>query len=86
MLAIRKNWSDMLALPDLSIGWQVTKVDVSPAGEMAYAHGTYEMGYTDPKGKPVKDHGKWVDVFKKGTDGKWKAVVDIINSDVPAAQ
>jgi ketosteroid isomerase-like protein len=38
----------------------------------------------DPKGKPVNDKGKYVTVYGKQPDGKWKVVVDIFNSDLPA--
>ena len=37
----------------------------------------------DPQGKPVNDRGKYVVVWKKQSDGNWKAVADIINSDLP---
>ena len=34
---------------------------------------------------PVADRGKFVEVWKKQADGKWKVVADIFNSDLPAA-
>ena len=43
------------------------------------------MTMTDPKTKqPVTDHGKYVTIFRKQADGKWKAVEDMISSDMPA--
>ena len=51
---------------------------------MVYTQGTYSMTMSDPKsGKPVTDNGKYLTVFKKQADGKWKAVADMINSDGP---
>ena len=82
--AIRKNWADMLGLPSAAVTWQVAKVDVSTSGDMAYAHGTYQFSFNDPQGHAVQDHGKFLDVFKKQTDGKWKAVADIFNTDLPS--
>ena len=39
---------------------------------------------TNPKTKkPVTDKGKYVTVYKKQADGSWKAVADILNSDMP---
>ena len=32
-----------------------------------------------------EDHGKYVEVWNKQADGKWKAVADIFNSDLPVA-
>jgi ketosteroid isomerase-like protein len=37
----------------------------------------------DTSGKPVNDHGKFVEVREKQADGKWKCGTDIWNSDLP---
>ena len=50
---------------------------------LAYVMGVYQFTQKDPQGKPVTDHGKTVEVWKKQADGKWKTVVDIFNSDLP---
>jgi ketosteroid isomerase-like protein len=39
----------------------------------------------DPTGKPVNDRGKFLEVWKKQADGKWKCTMDIWNSDLPAS-
>ncbi|MCX6635202.1 MAG: DUF4440 domain-containing protein, partial [Acidobacteria bacterium] len=57
---------------------------VARSGDVAYSHGTYAMTMNDAKGKPVNDKGKFVTVYRKQPDGKWKVVADIINSDLPA--
>jgi len=57
---------------------------VAQSGELAYLSGTYELTLNDASGKPVKDRGKYVEVWKKQADGTWKATVDIWNSDLPA--
>jgi len=80
--ARRKIWIDMLALPALSIAWQVSKVDVSSSGDLAYVYGPYQMSYNDPKGNQIKDRGKYVDVWKKRPDGKWTCVADTFNTDL----
>ena len=83
--ALRKAWTAMLAIPGFSISWQPTKVEVARSGDLGYSQGNYELVVNDPKGNPVKDHGKYVVVWKKQADGSWKAVTDIFNSDLPAA-
>ena len=50
---------------------------------MAYVLGTYQLTMKDPQGNPVNDHGKFVEVWRKQADGKWKAVADTFNSDLP---
>ena len=80
--SIRATWARYLAIPGFSNpGWQITKVEVSRAGDLAYAQGTYETSLEDPQGKSAIERGKWVDVWKKQTDGTWKIVADISNTD-----
>ncbi len=81
--AIRAVWTQLLANPDVS--WQTTRVEVSSAGDLAYATGTYEITVDASEDNPVSEIGKWVAVWKKQADGSWKCVADIFNSDQPAA-
>ena len=83
--AIRSAWKEMLGRPGAGISWKATKVEVAKSGDLAYVSGTYEETMTDATGKPVKDHGKYVEIFKKQADGTWKVVADIWNSDLPAS-
>ena len=83
--AIRSAWKEMLTSPGAAISWKATKVEVATSGDLAYVSGTYEETMTDASGKPVKDHGKYVEIFKKQADGTWKVVADIWNSDLPAS-
>ena len=82
---IRSAWKEMLTSPGAAIRWKATKVEVAKSGDLAYVSGTYEETMTDASGKPVKDHGKYVEIFKKQADGAWKVVADIWNSDLPAS-
>ena len=82
--AIRKSASEMMAIPGLTLSWQPTKVEASRGGDLAYSIGTYQGTMSDAKGKPVADRGKYVTVWRKGPDGKWKVLADIYNSDLPA--
>ena len=83
--AIRSAWKEMLTTPGAAISWKATKVQVAQAGDLAYVSGTYEETMTDASGQSVKDHGKYVEIFKKQADGTWKVVADIWNSDLPAS-
>jgi uncharacterized protein (TIGR02246 family) len=82
--AIRKGWQDLLATPGLIISWKTTKVEVAKSSDLACLSGTYEVTMNDPSGKPMNDHGKYVEVWEKQADGKWKCATDIWNSDLPA--
>src|SRR5438094_9057866 len=82
---IRSAWKEMLTSPGAAIRWKATKVEVAKSGDLAYVSGTYEETMTDTSGKPVNDHGKYVEIFEKQADGTWKVVADIWNSDLPVA-
>ena len=80
--AIRAVWASLLG-PNISVSWQVSKIEVSRSSDLAYVMGVYTLTVKDPKGKPVTDQGKLVEVWKKQADGNWKTVADIFNSDLP---
>ncbi len=82
--AIRQWTSELVANPGFAVSWQPTTVEVSTAGDLGYTVGTYELTLHDVQGNPVTDRGKYVTVWKKQPDGKWKVVADIFNSDLPA--
>jgi uncharacterized protein (TIGR02246 family) len=82
--AIRKVWKDLLENPGAVISWTTTKVEVAKSGDMAYSSGTYELTMNDASGNLAKDRGKYLEVWEKQTDGKWKCGADIWNSDLPA--
>ncbi len=83
--AIRAHLSEEYSRPGFAISWQTTKVEESRSGDLAYSHGTYEVTVNDPEGNPVTDKGKWVPAWEKQPGGTWKVVIDIWNSDGPAA-
>jgi uncharacterized protein (TIGR02246 family) len=81
---IRAALKPMLSDPNFAITFSSTKVDVAKSGDLAYAQGTYSMTMTDPKSHaPATDRGKYITVFKKQGDS-WKAVEDMLSSDMPA--
>jgi ketosteroid isomerase-like protein len=83
--AIRKIWQDMLASPGVATSWKATKVEVAKSGDLGFVSGTYEFNMNDASGKPVTDKGKYVEVWEKQADGKWKCGTDTWNSDLPAS-
>src|SRR5947199_8370139 len=82
--AIRKVWQDLVAGPGLAIRWKTTKVEGAKSGDLDCLSGTYALMMNDASGKPVSDHGKYVEVWEKRANGKWKCGTDIWNSDLPA--
>jgi len=81
--SIREAWAGMLG-PNVAVSWTASKIEVAKAGDLAYSYGTYAMAITDPKGGPaINDRGKFLEIWRKQADGKWKCIVDTFNSDLP---
>ena len=79
--AIREEWEHILAIPDFSS--QTTMRDAKVSGDLAYTYGTYNARMMGEDGKPVEEPGKFVSIWRRGQDGKWRIVVDTYNTDVP---
>ncbi len=83
--AIVKGYAGMLASVKIS-AFSAKTEDVMVSGDLAVETGAGEWTFTPPKGKPMTDKVKYLTVWKKQTDGSWKVVRDINNSDLPAAK
>jgi len=83
--AIRASAKQFLDDKNFSLTFATSEVEVSKSGDLAYSHGTFAATQTGAKtGKPVKETGKYVTVYRKTADGSWKAILDINNADAPA--
>lgn len=81
--AIRGLWGDMVKLPDLTLHWIPTKIQiVSPT--VATEYGTYTDSYNGPQGK-ISDAGSYLTVWKK-INGQWRVAYDVPVSSVPLPQ
>ena len=74
-----KGMMDMMKVDAASF----TTTDVMVSGDMAIETGTYDMTTTMKGAKPVSDKGKYMTLWKRQSDGSWKAIRDINNSDGP---
>ena len=81
--AIRGLWQSMLGSSGFSGGWSATRVEVARSGDLGYVSGTYEFAERDAGGQPMTDKGKYLEVWKKQSDGSWKCVIDMFSSDLP---
>ena len=78
-----KAFKPLMADPNFSLSFTGVAADIAKSSDIAYTQGTYTMTVSDPKGKPLTDKGKYLTVWKKQADGSWKAVEDILNTDLP---
>lgn len=80
--AVAEMWGHLLSLPNVTLTFGPTLIESAESGELAYEVGTYALGF-DKGAERVEDRGKYVVVWKR-LGGSWKAVADILNSDLPA--
>ena len=77
--AIRRYVTEGFRLPGFSIRWETSAFEVSASGDMAYGLGTNVVTMNDPEAKVITERGRGVTVWRKGTDGIWRCVIDIWN-------
>jgi len=81
--AIRKSAEDMAKMDMKVTMFEPTTLKVIPDGKLITEIGTYKIKLTVPgMDQPVEDHGKYLTLWEKQTDGSLKVKVEIWNSDV----
>ena len=78
--AIRAMVTSVFAIPGFHITWTPESAVVSAAGDLAYTFGTNAVTMPDAKGKLVTENGRYITVWRKGADGRWRCVMDYTNS------
>ena len=79
--AIRSGWTEALKLPNYSVHWTPTKIDVA-SSRVATEYGTYTESYNGPDGKAVTDGGNYVTIWRK-INGHWRVALDAPNTTSP---
>lgn len=83
--AIREGIGGMMQDPNFRLSFTADEVIVSRSGDLAYETGKYSMTMSGPDGRPSREQGSYVVIWRKQADGRWKVVVDAPISDAPAA-
>ena len=78
--AARTVWAG-IADPNYSLSWKASNAGVSASGEMGFTSGTFVENIKGTDGKTTTATGKFLCVWKKQKDGKWKAIHDMWNYD-----
>jgi uncharacterized protein (TIGR02246 family) len=76
----------MQGLLDMGVrSLDVEPIDVREAGDMTVEYGRYTLGIEPEGAEAVSDKGKYVVVHVAQPDGSTKILLDIFNSNTPAA-
>lgn len=65
------------------LSWKPVKAEVSTAADLGYTWGTYVFKGKDAEGNPRVSYGKYATIWRKQTDGSWKAILDVGNQSPP---
>jgi ketosteroid isomerase-like protein len=66
-----------------SLSFEVQELE--GAGDMAWSRGAYTLMFRPPGDTvTITDRGKYLEIWKKQSDGSWRVTRDIFNSDMPA--
>jgi ketosteroid isomerase-like protein len=74
--AIRETVGGMLKIPGFHITWTPDSAVVSRSGDLGYTYGNNEVTAPDSTGKLVTTHARYITVWRKGADGRWRCVQD----------
>ena len=67
--------------------WEKTSIGFVVNGDWAFERYTYRSTDTDKKtGAVTTDAGKGINIFRRGSDGRWRVAIDGWSSDRPAAR
>ena len=67
-------------------GWRnmsLSSVEIGSDGGLAYHVGRVESDVPTSEGSTKRVAGKYVDIYRRGADGKWKIHLTIFNMDEP---
>jgi uncharacterized protein (TIGR02246 family) len=83
---ILAEWAPILTDPGVSLTWSPQTVEVSSSGDLGYTYGTSLWTGKGADGQPARRNSKYVTIWRKEPDGKWRVVVDLgTPSDPPAS-
>lgn len=71
------------AFPPMS-DFKTQIVEIDGLGDLAYVRGTYSLTIAAAGRTPaISDHGKYLEIRRRQSDGRWLTMYDMFNSDVP---
>ena len=82
--ALREMVAGTMKIPGFRVTWAPDSAVVSRSGDLGYTYGTNEFTVPDSTGTLVTTKGRYLTVWRKDTDGRWRCVQDYSNP-APAA-
>ncbi len=76
---IQKYWEGAIAAGAFDVA--VATITTGSNGNLGYEIGRFSMSTRDSTGKVTTERGKYIELLKRGDDGKWKSIHGIWNTD-----
>jgi ketosteroid isomerase-like protein len=57
--------------------------EVEGTADLAYVRGRYTMTMSPPGAPAIADSGKYLEIWRRQSDGSWRSTRDMFSSDVP---
>jgi ketosteroid isomerase-like protein len=74
--AVAKAWAPYFRPDGPTLTWKPTKAEVLASGDVGYSTGLSEQRSKGPDGTIRVSRGNYLTVWRKQSDGSWKAVFD----------
>ncbi|MEO8176540.1 MAG: DUF4440 domain-containing protein [Sphingomicrobium sp.] len=75
----REDLAKSVADPSLQLKFEADRAMVAKSGDLAYTRGHFTSQTNDPSSNlPKVDSGTYLTVWRKQTDGSWKAIEDAV--------
>lgn len=74
-----ERWKPVFEHPG-SLRWKPLQAELSASGDLGWTFGSYTSHDVDTEGHPVDHHGKYLTLWKRFPDGKWRVVGDVGNA------
>ena len=74
---VLKDWEVFFAADGPRLTWAPVHVEAAASGDLGYSTGHYELAGKNADGTPRIGTGWYVTIWRKGSDGLWRAALDI---------
>ncbi len=78
-IAADANWDPK----EYQLQWQPTGGQIGPSGDMGFTWGHYDGHAKDHNGNDIATGGRYITVWKRTPDGKWKVALDASATEPP---
>ena len=75
--AVRRLTAGFLDNPDLAFSWEPERAEVAAGGDMGWTIGHYRAELKRADGPPAVRTGRYMTVWKRTADGRWRVAADI---------